>query len=72
MSKMLQHEADTLVNELVDEYIRNAVDEIDVNDLTDEDAYYEALSEIEYCLKHDMQGIVKEATNEARVRFDLG
>ena len=71
MSKELQHEIDSLVAEAVDGYIRDAVSKIDESLIKDEDDYREAMHEIEYCLKRDMDSIVREAAREAEARLQL-
>lgn len=64
-----RNEVDLLVSEAVDEYTLRAVSELDESTLNDEDAFHEAMLEIEASLNGDMRDIIREAEEEVRARI---
>ena len=54
----------SLAQQYADEYVRNAVDEMDNATRNDPDAFHEAIHEIECCLKGEMRDFVREADAE--------
>lgn len=58
---------DSLVKSWADEYVQRLIDRLDEETLHDEDAFRDAMCNIEDCLKGDMPYLIREAEEEARM-----